>query len=247
MLEGNNLILLLASMIPAIFYAFIVYVNGPKNNVTIFKTTFYGLLGCLSMIFLYILFALFPNIHSVMFSDPSGKTTMLSVIVLAFIQVALIEESLKFLSFIIPFKVNNEKETRFSIMFYCMISAATFAIIETLFKAVEYDGMYVVLIRSTTATVLHMCCGLISGYFASYAFVNQPYKNSEWAAMFKSKPFLKRSVYIAIGLIISTILHGVYDFNLFIGQPYLVVITAFTVLISYLCYVDVIKNHKHGK
>ena len=247
MLEGNNLILLIASMIPAIFYAFIVYVNGPKNNVTIIKTIVYGFLGCLSMMFLYVLFALFPNIHAVMFSNEFGKATLLSVAFMAFIQVALVEESLKFLSFVIPFKVQREKETRFSIMFYCMISAATFAIIETLFKAVEYDGMYVVLIRSTTATVLHMCCGLISGYFASYAFVNQPYKNSEWAAMFKSKPFLKRSVYIAIGLIISTLLHGIYDFNLFIEQPYLVVITAFTVLISYLCYVDVVKTHRHGK
>jgi RsiW-degrading membrane proteinase PrsW (M82 family) len=144
-------------------------------------------------------------------SDVYIRTTE-TIFMMAFLQVAFIEELCKFASLKLSDygrgKRKKDIDSHYSIMFYCAIVSASFAIMESLnyaqrTMAGEF-GLFitpkeVLFVRSFTSVILHMVCGLFMGYFI---------------ALSKGKNFYMKTLYSLIGIIAATIAHGIYDFML---------------------------------
>ena len=179
MLNDNYLWQFFLAFFPALVYSYIIYFND-RNNITLRTTLSYIVGGCISISFLSLFILVFPKFQKMLFTIPNGmidlstmtvlhEPTLLSWIIFAFIQVALLEESVKALAWgtVSWFKKNeySHKDTLFSTMFYsCMISVG-FAGIENLHYKIGYQDSSIFLERSLSAVIAHMVCGILMGYF----------------------------------------------------------------------------------
>jgi len=132
--------------------------------------------------------------------DNLENTFFVNTLLLAFVQVALLEESAKLLFYRFANMYRNRLPKPLAIMFYAMCISAGFAVVENMMYAWRF-GPDVLYIRAASAIVLHMLAGLIMGYFIALG-------------MFIRK---RRYLYRMLGLLSAVFIHGLYDFNLMIG------------------------------
>jgi len=212
MFSDNHLWKFLLAFLPAFIYSFIIYFND-RNNIRLRTTFSYILGGLLSIGFMRMLLQVFPHLQDMHFTVTNGVVdlvdftvyhmpTTLSWMFLAFVQVAMYEEAMKALTWgamsIIRKGEYNQKDTLFSTMFYsCMISVG-FAGAENLdyFIHLPYDD--VIIVRSFTAVITHMVCGLLMGYFLALSRLKKDVFES-WRLKFA-------------GLLAAISFHGLYDF-----------------------------------
>lgn len=249
MLENNNIGFLVFSIIPAMIYGLVVLIHTPPNSVNKVKLLLYPLIGLISLQLINLLHTAFPSWGLPLFTDLYGGFTIASYMSYAFIQVALVEEIAKFFSYWVGSKIDLEKkENPISIMLYSMMVAVGFATIETFEYANQYEaefkvGSQVVFIRSISAILLHMSCGIIMGYYiarGSFKYRNE--KKTIFNIYMAERPILKRITYSAFGIFMATLLHGIYDLNLFIEMGYIVLITLSALVMSYIAFIDLIKR-----
>lgn len=209
-----NLILVILAFLPALIYSFIVYLNDRKNIRTK-SYIMYILSGCVSVLFVYLAHFLFPGFFeptflqhqsfSLVYFSEIFSTSPLTTFFYAFIQVALIEELSKFLSWVIMTfaRVKNEyrSDSLFSTMFYiCMVSVG-FAGIENIQYFMEYNGASdVILARSTQSVLAHMISGLMMGYFFAISRFSKGWLKSVWTKF--------------LGVFTAILFHGFYDYLL---------------------------------
>lgn len=212
MFSEHHLWTLLMAFMPAFLYSFIIYFND-RNNIR-FRTTFSYLLGgLLSIGFVRIFMQVFPHLRDMHFAESTGfldlrdftlyqMPTTLSWLFLAFVQVAMPEEVMKALAWgsisAIRKGEYGQQDTLFSSMFYsCMISVG-FAGAENLDYFLSVPSDNIVALRSFTAVITHMVCGLLMGYFFALSRLKKDVLQS-WK--------LK-----GIGLLAAIAFHGLYDF-----------------------------------
>ena len=221
MFEDNNLWFFLFAVIPAIIYSLIIYHKAPDGVVKIKKMWSYIIIGFLSIQILTNFHFLFPNIHTYIESErvfyrigndfvSKNKPTLWAIFVFAFFQVAFIEELSKLFAFKIGnFLINNNiKDSAFAIMFYSTMISVGFAVLENIHyvNRVLSGDLYginpnkMLIARSVSSVLIHMLSGLFMGYFIAIGKM--------------SNNIFKKLGYTILGLIIATLLHGVYDFNL---------------------------------
>ena len=169
----------------------------PEPKIIILRVFFWGMLAALPIILLETGFRDFLDGFS---------SSLLIKIVYWFLGVALVEEFLKYL--VVRDKVLRDPEFDEPIdaMIYMMIAALGFAALENIlvflspevfFLPLE-ETLILVIFRFISATFLHALSSGIVGYFLALSF-------------FKQKGGLKT---IIIGLGISTLLHGLYNFSI---------------------------------
>lgn len=131
---------------------------------------------------------------------------------LAFVQIALVEELSKYLSFRILNISRTENDTAIAVMFYAMMTAAGFAVIENYFYAESY-GKTVLFYRSFSSVILHMICGLIMGYFIARGRENTDVQQYTVFEIFlKRKPKWRKTIYTTLGILAATAVHGIFDY-----------------------------------
>ena len=224
--DDNNVLLLIFSILPALFYSFIIFARVPYGTLKVRPSLIYLLIGLTSVTILGFFQFTFPHIqdfvdYNIIGSAEDGflslirKPTVFGIFIKAFFQIALLEELSKF----IAFKLGNfsrgkysiRKDKPFSIMFYAAMISVGFAFIENIsyaaraiwgdFHAMGIEPEHVLMVRSISAVVLHMIAGLFMGYFLSVSRRFKP---------------LRKALFAFIGIMSAVFIHGAYDFLLMI-------------------------------
>lgn len=204
MFENNNLILFLLAGLPVLLYSLLVYWILPKKSINTRRARTYFTAGLISPLVVNFIHYIFPT-----WFEPTGGNMIMALLICYFFQVALFEEFAKYLTFfwVSSHRKNEKADLPIATVYYSIMSASGFAIIENIFYLMQY-GQNVLLVRALTAIVLHMTCGLFMGFFIAQSkrFDNVVEKRN----IFK---FFKW-FYIVIAIGAAALLHGFYDFNL---------------------------------
>jgi len=224
MFQDNNLWLLIFAVVPAILYSLVIFKSVSAGLVKRRPMWSYILIGLLSIQILKIIHFVFPNIHQYIEVTPmiqnlgnglftmGEQPTMWAVFVFAFFQVAFFEEISKWFAFRVGNAVRGDtrdgKDSPFAVMFYSVMIAVGFAT----FENIHYVGRVLwgdlqginpnemLIARSLNSVVVHMLCGLFMGYFIALGR--------------RCKNVIKHTGLTLLGLIVATLFHGIYDFNL---------------------------------
>lgn len=190
--------LLLLSILPALFYIRFIANVVPKNTIQKNEEYLQYLYGFISIPILYVLWVFKPitdlvfNIP-IVFIDPNWDHELLY----CFFSVALYEEIAKFLLFRST-RIFFEKQTPLSSMVLCGVSALGFATIENFSYIATDINCYMVRIIYTYT--MHLFTGLVVGYFYGRTLGNRKTKNNN---------FLR----ICMGLFMAMIFHSFFNFS----------------------------------
>lgn len=258
MFEANNLVPLLLAIIPVILYCMLVYVFIPVKMICTRRARRYLIYGLLSPLLVLLFHFMFPGWVLMSYLSTTPFFTM------AIIQVALLEEVLKFLVFkyVDSNRKNQHTDLPIATMYYSMMVAAGFALTENIYYLMQY-GSAVLLPRAVTAIVLHLLCGVVMGYFLARArIIKDPFINpqSGFERLVNDYSKLGKVIFAALGIFFATMLHGIYDYNLMLPfsdfhtdfTAYLIVV--FGLIIGYFIIKDLIhlsrvhrQNYLNGK
>lgn len=222
MFSDSNIILFLLCLIPVILYSIIIFSNSPSFSIRL-KTSFtYLYTGLLSVTLLQFIFFIFPHIHDTFFrinietfDSFNGhfeiyQPTLASLLFFAFIQVALMEETSKWIAFKCTDYMRGKRRKNldhpYAIMFYSMLISAAFSIVENIqyaqraiygeFGHITAESLLVT--RAISSVIIHMACGLFMGYYIARG---------------KGASFSRRLLFNLIGIFAATFIHGIYDMN----------------------------------
>lgn len=221
----SNLKFCMMAIIPALFYASIIYASSRYKSIDIKKGLIYLILGAISVTFVTAFQFTFPYFQEWNLSETHPVYSMLFKFIF---QVALLEEMSKFISykFIDSIRDGIHKDKPVATMFYaCMVSAG-FAVVENLHYVMIYynqiDPGDLLLTRAITAVIAHMLCGLFMGYFIALGNVSNTNNDlSFFTLMFRKYKNIKATIFTVLGLLVAVTYHGIYDFLLSLNmQPF---------------------------
>ena len=198
--------ILILAVLPPLLIAYYIY-KKDKYDVEPRKLIIKSFLfGCLSIIPAIILETIF------------NESLFSSLFIYVMVGIALIEEGLKYF-FLKRYLFNKAdfNEPMDGIVYAVMISMG-FALVENVAYVYGHQGqeIQVAILRMFTALPLHAVCGVIMGYYVGMAKFNT------------NKKFL-----LVKGLGLAVLVHGVYDYFLFLGQGTILSIIALLVAISF--------------
>ena len=216
---SHALILLFMSILPVIIILYFVY-HKDKNKES-FKLLFLfflcGLASCsLVLEISTILKLLFPSIPWTPHS-----TNLLITFSYAFLGVALIEEICKWIMVYFIGYHHHEFEELYDITVYAVFVSLGFACYENIMCVMQMGELKTAFLRAISAVPAHACDAVFMGYYLSIAKKYYFQKN---------KKLERKNIYLSI--LVPTILHGIYDFCLFLN--YHIFIFFFVLFITYL-------------
>lgn len=234
-----GLIYLLLAFIPVLMYIGVVWITTPIGSINIKNSLYHFLSGIISIGIIFIYFRVFPNCQKFL---PVNQQW--SIMIFSFIQVGLVEEICKLISFKIGEMIRGESSIFYdrpvSTMFYSGITALGFAFIENVTYALQYGGE-VLIIRSFVAMLIHFLCGMIMGYWIASSRIPTKIKNrSLFEILCVNNPNLKLITYYIMGVLSVVFIHGLYDYNIFsnghVTGNYLIIFSS--VIAAYLAAKD---------
>jgi RsiW-degrading membrane proteinase PrsW (M82 family) len=172
--------------------------SHPESNRMILKIFIYGMIAAALAAAIELgIFKVFSLLNIEQISP------LLALILYHFIAIALIEELIKYLVVRQNILKNQEFDEPVDAMLYMIIAALGFAALENILVLFPIgrsflDTMYITGFRFIGATFLHALCSAVIGYFLALS-------------LFETK---KRFRLIATGLIISSLLHGLYNLSI---------------------------------
>lgn len=173
-------------------------------------------IGLLVLLFLAGMITVIPamileQVYSALFGSLNGYIALFFEV---FVGVALIEELVKYVAVkLIAYKRNSFDEIYDGIIYSVMVSLG-FATVENILYVTSY-GLNTAIVRAITAVPAHAMFAVTMGYFMglSKAFIN------------------KKSFYNLMSFIAPVIVHGIYDFILFMNFDW-----ALFVFVPYLIF-----------
>jgi RsiW-degrading membrane proteinase PrsW (M82 family) len=204
----------------------------PEPNSQVIKIFFYGMLAAIPAVFLE------KGFQAVLtdFSIPAdgwwwgvSLSSVLIIILNTLIGVALIEEVLKYLAVKIKVLKSAEFDEPTDALLYMIIAALGFAALENILILIPLgptfllgEAFSITVARFLGATFLHALCSGTVGFFLALSF-------------FETKNRLK---FLAAGLGIATILHGLYNFSIMEIEGNLKVLIPIIILIGLALFVS---------
>lgn len=212
-MELSNIIF---TLLPALFYAFVVWLSTPFKSIKWTNSSLYFIFGGLSVGIVLFVHFLFP-----FWQNPVSEVYSLNLIFFAFVQVALLEEMSKFIVFK-AVDISREKQHDWdfpiTIMFYNMLVGGAFGVVENVMYGVQY-GNDAIVIRSFTSLIIHMLAGIFMGYFIALGRENTEIKTYSVMSLFLKRHHKYRKLILSVfGILAATVLHGTYDYLLFGGK-----------------------------
>ena len=222
------LIFIFFGLAPSIIWLFFYLRKDshPESNRMIIKVFFYGMISALAAAFVEIgIFNIFAAIGALQIE----KYQFLFFLFYNFIGIAAVEEFLKY--FVVRQSVlgNSELDEPTDVMLYMIIAALGFAALENIFILFPRENFFLIdtitvsALRFIGATFLHALCSGTVGYFLA-----------------KSIELRKNGRLLALGLMIASFLHGLYNLSiievennsLFVILT-IAIITGFALFVSY--------------
>lgn len=137
--------------------------------------------------------------------SPDDKSSPLSVLIIAFFIAGFLEELAR-LSAVMTESIQKVDSIKDAV-WYSFSASLGLALFENIFYAVKYDTIYLQIWRLLFPTTGHLTYGIILGFFIGKA------------------KFSNNNLFILLGLIITTVVHSVY--NILLNQPHLPKVFAF--------------------
>ena len=224
----NSLLLLFFSVLPVFLVGIYIYKKDDQKEP--FGLLFRLFLGGICSVFLtfgitLVLGIFFPSLLS---SDIN--LNLYELFFHVFFGVALVEE---FSKWIFLYKISfNHKEFDqiYDMIVYAVFVALGFACLENIFYVFD-NGYGVAFIRSILAVPGHACDGIFMGYYLSISKVSQI--NGDVSLM-------KRN--LVLSLLVPIILHGFYDFCLFSGNGFLILVFFVFIIFLYIICISRVKK-----
>tara|TARA_R100000908_G_C3745874_1_gene141237 strand:+ start:300 stop:1046 length:747 start_codon:yes stop_codon:yes gene_type:complete len=246
MLLGFNFIVTLLVIFPPLLYTFILYLTSPQGSIQ-FKNCIYcviaGILSIGLLDFLNLPFSHWNKFY--VFGD---------VFDVNFKVVAAREELVKYIMFIIMI-INFRKEKTLhpvTYMLYFGMVGLGFALLENFGYYQEY-GPFVLKSRPFNATLIHMNCGLLFGYWIGLSkIIKSPSKSNSVATyLLAGKPKLKSILYFIAGYTTAVLYHGIHNFNIatsgFATGSIMLIWIVFGLIVVKLLYRDLIIEYEKNK
>lgn len=208
----------LCGLIPSIIWL-LFYLrkdSHPESNKMIIKIFLFGILSGFVAIFLE------KGAHYVI---GFVKTQKLWIsIVTIFLGGALIEEYVKYLVVRIEVFRSSELDEPFDLILYMIISALGFAALENILIAggLASKALETMAWRFVSATFLHALCSAIVGYFLVLSMCG----------------LKKRKLIVFTGIVLSTLLHGLYNLSIMKVQGLEKFIIPVIILVSLAVFVS---------
>lgn len=220
MFSDSNFWLFLFSFLPGIIYSLIIYLSIP-NSVRLRTALNYVFFGLFSGLLTIGFNLLFPNWQNLLFIEHIMPgyfiPTTLTFFLLAFFQVALVEECSKWAAFRIgeSNRQGKKHESPFSTIFYSMMIALGFAGMENIMYAFNH-GPQVLLSRNLSAVIIHMTAGIFMGYYIAMGRrnIDLHHEKTPLNIFLKIKPKWKVIIYNIKAILVACLIHGIYDWNL---------------------------------
>ena len=167
-----------------------------------------------------IIITLFPS-----FKD-TANLSVFNLFIYTFLAVALIEETFKWIMvYFISYK-SPHYDQFYDIILYAVFVGLGFACFENLLYTIPNNDLFVTLFRGITAIPAHASYQTIMGY---YLTLSKYYPQ-------------KKKLYIGLSIIVPVILHGLYDFFLYLNNFIFVVI--FLIFIVLLFVFTILKTNQ---
>ena len=155
----------------------------------------------------------------------------------AFIGVALVEEFGKWLVLNVLTRKNRHFNSLFDGVIYGVFASLGFAAIENVLYAFSY-GMETVLMRAVTSVPGHMFFGVLMGMYYSFWKVSERARGIERQLAAQGKLTVRNPINATAGkwlsLIVPVLVHGFYDFCLFVGTTFLIVMFYISLVAMYV-------------
>ncbi len=241
----DSISIIIMSLIPAIIYSFIIWASMPVGSVNLRKGLSFIIPGLFSVFIVQVLHILNPMFFLPMISGSEIDMLFFQ----AFFQVGMIEEFSKWVVLYIAIRaMKAHSDNPLSIMFYGGMIAAGFSVIENVFYGAQINSAPLSFQRGFSATIAHMTCGLIMGYWVAKAY-SANVKRRTWMSMFLNAfPKIRVATFTFLGVFCASFMHGLYDFNIFINtpasMPLMYVILYIALLVCYVAAKDLEKNYE---
>ena len=212
--------LIVIALLPVLLLGYYIYKKDSEKEpkTLLFKLFLSGLIASVLMIIFDIVMAvLYPDVY--LFSD-LYKGGYLLTFVLAFLEIGLIEESLKWVFIRLIGYNSPEFDQIYDIVVYCVFVSLGFAFFENLFYVLD-GGIRIGILRGLLSVPAHAVYGVFMGYFLGRAKM--------------STIKTKRFKFIFLSIFVPSILHAIYDYILMFEDD-----RSFYILILYMVVLSAI-------
>lgn len=237
-------------LVPMFFYLLIIMLTTPVTSIKISTSTKYLFYGFTSIILVDFFHDIFPSFfRPILFDIEIINKEIDTIFYFCFVQIGFIEEFCKFITFILitKFLIKNEYPHPIGTMFYYGMVGLSFGTLENLHYAKLY-GDQIILSRSLTSMVLHMMLGFISGYWIALVNVKTTMGRSLLEIFIHNNRFFKILFYSLSAIFVPTIIHGIYNFNLFTSgeSSWSIMFTQLllTIFITYIAAKNLMNKYK---
>lgn len=214
------------SILPALIYCFSIYINLPYKTINLKTAITYLCLGTLSIGVVFTFTKIFPGWNYI------GEWVVNPLIdrnlylhVEYYLEVGLLEEVSKLIVYlmIVNYRAVNfseSSETLIGTVIYVSMVSLGFAIIENIMYSVNSETPIMILAwRSFTAMLAHLFFGLYMGYFIARGKVINKRPKTLYSAVLGKFPKFKRVIFNMTGLLVATMIHGLYNLQLISNEP----------------------------
>ncbi len=218
----NSIFLLALSLAPGIAIAFYIYFKDKHEREPIGLLLISFLYGVISLFIAMGISTIINKFITIHDSDLEDQ------VIHAFLIVALVEELCKF-SFVrgILYRNKNFNEPFDGIVYAVMVGMG-FATVENIFYVMS-GGSTTAVVRMFTAVPAHATFAVLMGYFLGKAKFNDK----------------KAFYYSALALLVATVVHGIYDYFLFISfVPGIWILAFVSLFAAYILSRHAIKIHQ---
>lgn len=201
-------VLIILAILPVILICKYVYKKDREKEpaILLLKLFFLGIISCfLVLIVSNIISYIFPFMNK-----DTTNMTFLEVFLYSFVCVGLVEECCKwFMVYNVGYH-NKEFDEPYDIIVYSIFVALGFAAFENFLYVLPNDSITIGVTRGLLAVPGHACDAIFMGYYLSIAKLKAKGNN---------EAIERKNIYKSI--LIPTLLHGIYDFCLLSGEPFL--------------------------
>lgn len=215
----NTSTLFLLAILPVVFLLVYVY-SKDKHKEPFFLLMDLFLLGIVASFWVVEISDLMEGIFP--FMNYTKGSSFGSVLLYAYIGVALIEEGCKWIMVYLAGYNNRNFDEKYDIIVYAVFVSLGFAFFENILYVFTYKALFTALVRSISAVPSHACDAIFMGYYMSLAKTYGANGDNS-----KEKENLLWS------LLIPTLLHGTYDFCLLSNYAVLVILFVAFVIFSF--------------
>ena len=236
-----SLLNLFLSFLPVLIYLGIIYITIPYGSIDFRKTLTYLFCGIISISLIMSFLGFFPHFQEYVYPPFQMLDTNDSdkFFIQAFIQIAFLEEFMKFIGFFIGKKMDKTPNLPIATMFYCGVVALGMSFMEN-FQYASFGGTSLIFVRSVATMIMHFTCGLIMGYWIALSRMESSQKGSIIGVFMNKFKWLRGLLFSACGIFFAASIHGIFDYNLmFEGNPVkdvlMILILMIGIFITYIC------------